>query len=222
VAALVVAFVVATGASAHGDGAASQLFLSEITSIAPAIPGVTGVVLSRDDQIELDNAQGATFTVLGYEGEPYLRFSKDGISVNLHSPARYLNSDRFAQVSLPADANAKLAPKWDVLTLGKRWSWHDHRIHWMSTILPPAAKADPQRSHLVFDWTIPVQVAGAVAGTGAGTSTIAGKLTYVPPQGGSDIGLIVGIALPVGVVLLAGAASVLLVLRRRRGSTPAA
>ena len=211
-----VALVVVAGASAHGGGAVSKLFLSAITSIAPAIPGVTGVVLSRDDQVELDNTQGATFTVLGYEGEPYLRFSKDGVSVNLHSPARYLNSDRFAQVSLPVDADAKLAPKWEVLTLGKRWSWHDHRIHWMSTILPPAAKADPKHRHLVFDWTIPVQVAGA------GTSTIAGKLTYVPPQAGSDIGLIVGIALPVGVLLLAGAATGLLVLRRRRGSAPAA
>ena len=108
-----VALVAAPGALAHG-GAASKLFLSQVTAIKPALPGVTVVVLGR------------------------------GVAVNLHSPARYLNTDRYAKVALPTSADAKLAPEWDILTLGKRRSWHDQRIHWMSTIPPPAAKEAPE------------------------------------------------------------------------------
>lgn len=208
------ALVAAPGALAHG-GAASKLYLSEVEAIVPAVPGVTAVVLGRDDQIEVDNAQKASFTVLGYEDEPYLRFGPQGVQVNLHSPAYYLNQDRYAKVALPKDADAKLAPKWDTVTLGSRWSWHDHRIHWMSTILPPDAKADPGKRHLVFDWKVPLRVDGA-AGAAATSAAISGRLTYVPPKGGTDTGLIVGIALPVGVVLLAGSATGFLVLRRRR------
>lgn len=215
-AAALCALVAAPGALAHG-GAASELYLSEVTSIAPAIPGLTAVVLGRDDQIEVDNAQAASFTVLGYEDEPYLRFGPDGVEVNLHSPAYYLNQDRYAKVALPKDADARLAPKWNTVTQGRRWSWHDHRIHWMSTILPPDAKADPRSSHLVFDWKLPLRLAGAGdAGTAATVAAISGRLTYVPPKGGTDTGLIIGIALPVGVVLLAGGATGFLVLRRRR------
>lgn len=208
--ALLAALVLAPAAAAHGGGAASKLFLSEVTAVEPAVSGLTAVVLGRDDQVEIDNRTGKTLVVLGYENEPYLMFSTRGVSVNLHSPANYLNSDRFARVSLPADARAKLAPKWDLLTLGRRWSWHDHRIHWMSTILPPAAQAAPGKTHLVFVWKIPVRVEGA------GTSQIVGRLDYIPPQGGTDLGLIVGIALPVGIVLLAAAGVGILLPRRRR------
>lgn len=203
-----VALVAAPGALAHG-GAASKLFLSQVTAVTPALPGVTVVVLGRDDQLELDNRSGKTVTVLGYEGEPYLRFDASGVAVNLHSPARYLNTDRYAKVALPTSADAKRAPQWDILTLGKRWSWHDHRSHWMSTILPPAAREAPDKPQLVFAWSIPLSVGGSSA-------QVAGRLDYVPPQGGTDTGLIVGIALPVGIILLAGAATGLLVLRRRR------
>lgn len=202
------ALVAAPGALAHG-GTASTLFLSQVTAITPAVPGVTVVVLGRDDQLELDNRSGKAVTVLGYEGEPYLRFDARGVAVNVYSPARYLNTDRYAKVALPPSADAKLAPQWDVLTLGKRWSWHDHRIHWMSTILPPAAKESPGKPQLVFAWSIPLTVGGSQA-------QVAGRLDYVPPKGGTDTGLIVGIALPVGIILLAGAATGLLVLRRRR------
>lgn len=202
------ALVAAPGALAHG-GPASTLYLSQVTAITPAVPGVTAVVLGRDDQLELENRSGKTVTVLGYEGEPYLRFDARGVAVNVHSPAHYLNTDRYAKVAVPTSADAKLPPKWDILTLGKRWSWHDHRVHWMTTILPPAAKAAPGKAHLVLRWTVPVRVEGA------GTSQIAGRLDYVPPKGDDNTGLIVGIALPVGILLLAGVATGVLVRRRR-------
>lgn len=207
-AALLAALVLAPAAAAHG-GAESTVFLSQVTSLEPAVPGLTVVALGRDDRLELDNRSGKTVIVLGYQGEPYLRFDARGVAVNLHSPASFLNTDRYAKVALPPSADAKLPPEWDVLTLGKRWSWHDHRIHWMSTILPPAAKAQPGKPHLVFDWSVPLAVDGSPA-------KIAGRLDYVPPKGDSNTGLIIGIALPVGILLLAGAATGLLVHRRRR------
>lgn len=213
VTAFLVALVLAPAAAAHGGGKVSTLYLSSVTAVKPAIPGVTADVLGRDDQLEIDNRSGKTLVVLGYEGEPYLKFAPRGVSVNLHSPAHYLNQDRFARVSLPPDADAKLPPKWDLVTLGRRWSWHDHRIHWMSTILPPAAKAKPGTRHLVFNWQVPIVHEGK-------TSQLLGTLEYVPPKGGNDLGLIVGIALPVGILLLAGAATALLVVRRRRAAVP--
>ena len=212
----VAALAAAPAALAHGGNAVSKLYLSEVTSIQRTPPGVSAVVLGRDDRLEIANPQKATFVILGYENEPYLRFSPKGVEVNVHSPAEYLNNDRFAKVSLPREADAKLAPAWTTLTLGSRWSFHDHRIHWMSTTLPPVAKAAPKRPQLVFYWKVPFVLGPDAKAAGAARGAVQGQLTYVPPKSGVDTGLIVGIALPVGVVLVAGAATGLLLLRRRR------
>jgi hypothetical protein len=72
-----------------------------------------------------------------------------------------------------------------------QYTWHDHRTHWMSPGLPPAAAADPTRQHTIIDWTVPMSV-------GTTPVTVAGELTWSPPPSP-------WLVWPVYLLLLAGA-----------------
>ena len=41
---------------------------------------------------------------------------------------------------MPADADEKATPRWEVVGSNGRYEWHDHRIHWMSKDTPPQVK----------------------------------------------------------------------------------
>jgi len=70
-------------------------FSSTVTSVSPAVPGVTATILDGDDQIVVTNRTGRTLTALGYQGEPYMRFIPGkGVFENLNSPATYDNTTR--------------------------------------------------------------------------------------------------------------------------------
>ena len=60
-------------------------------------------ILEGDDRLALTNSTGEPLVVLGYEGEPYLRFDAKGVHENVRSPAATLNDDRYARLELPAD-----------------------------------------------------------------------------------------------------------------------
>ena len=61
-------------------------------------------MVDGDDALELRNATGANVMVPGYEGEPYLRFLKSGrVEVNVNSPAKYLNEERYGGVAILED-----------------------------------------------------------------------------------------------------------------------
>jgi hypothetical protein len=68
----------------------------------------------------------------------------------------------------------------------------------MSTIPPPAVRADPKKRHHVFDWTVPATFRGAPL-------AIEGSLDYVPPKG-SGLGWILWLAPSLALVLMAGGA----------------
>jgi hypothetical protein len=106
-------------------------------------------VLDADDELQLRNETGRTIVILGYGGEPYLRFSADGVFRNSRSPAAYLNLDRYAKVDVPDDADPKAPPRWERVATAAIWARHDHRIHWMSPIDPPRVRANPDRPHQV-------------------------------------------------------------------------
>lgn len=166
----------APAADAHFGGA-KRGFRSAVTKIAPSVSGLQAQVLDGDDRLHLVNDSGRTIVVYGYEGEPYLRFGPDGVYENRHSPAVYLNTTRYGRVELPAAADPKAAPSWHKLVLTQAWSWHDHRIHWMSPIDPPAVRRDKGDSHHIFDWKIPIRA-------GTERAAIDGRLDYVPKSGG--------------------------------------
>jgi hypothetical protein len=200
----VAALVACPAALAHGDGAARG-FRSAVESIRPAPSGLTVRVLDSDDELQLRNETGRTIVILGYDGEPYLRFSASGVFRNARSPASYLNLDRYAKVDVPAEADPKAAPRWERVATGSIWSWHDHRIHWMSPIDPPRVRANPDRPQHVFDWKVPGRIEGR-------RLAISGRLDYSPPD---DDRSLLPLALGAGVGVGVTAAGIAILVRRR-------
>lgn len=203
------ALVSAPAAQAHGGGSAGMI--SQVTGIRPVQPGLLVVVLGGDDRLRLTNRGGAEIVVFGYEGEPYLRWSTDGtVFVNERSPAAYLNEDRFGAVPLPAEADATAPPSWKQVASGGSYTWHDHRIHWMSKDPPKIVQDEAGTERHVFDWKVPIEVDGKPV-------EIRGSLDYTPPDGveGGGSGLLLRGGVAAGLLLVAGA--VLWVLMRRRG-----
>jgi hypothetical protein len=199
---LATALIAAPAAVGHGGGRSD--YLSQVTSITPRVDGLTAVVLERDDRLRL-TAEHAT-TVFGYEGEPYLRFTRSGVLRNANSPATYLNEERYGGVKLPAGVDAEAEPRWVRVASGSAYEWHDHRIHWMSTIPPPRVRDNPDERQRVLDWRVPIEVDGR-------RGAIAGTLDYTPP--GSRFRPI----LIVPLVALLGAGGLWWALRRRSQRT---
>ena len=145
--------------SAAADGG-SLNYRSKLISVAPGIKGLTVTVVDGDDAVELRNATGKNVLIPGYENEPYLRFLTSGrVEVNVNSPAKYLNEERYGGVKVPKEADAKAKPRWQLVAQGHSYVWHDHRIHWMSTDKPPQVK-DAGKLTKVFDWVVPIGVGG--------------------------------------------------------------
>ena len=163
-------------ASAHvGGEAAGSDFDGRVTSVQPAVPGVSVRVLEFGDALELVNGTGTEVTVPGYSDEPYLRIGPGGVWRNAHSPATYINLDRFGRVTLPEGADPRAAPEWVQVSTQPRYTWHDHRTHWMSEgVLPLVVAADPSRPHTVVDWVVPLR-------HGETAVTVRGTLTWEPP-----------------------------------------
>jgi len=201
------ALAVAPAAHAHQG---NPNYRSVIDRVSPKLPGVRLQVLSLDDRLELQNTSGKTVVVKGYQGEPYARILGDGtVQVNHNSPAFYLNSDRTSTGKVPASAKAGATPDWQVVDRAGRFQWHDHRIHWMSTIAPKQVTDKTKRTK-VFDWKVPLQV-------GATTASVNGTLFWAGTGGGgAPVAAYAGLA----VIALLGLGAVVVVRRRRGESAP--
>jgi hypothetical protein len=175
---LLAALVACPAAAGHGNGAARG-YTSTVTAITPNLDGLTVQVLQGDDQLDLRNDSGREVVIEGYDGEPYLRFAADGgVFRNANSPATYLNQERFGGVDVPKSAAKTAAPGWERVSRGKAFEWHDHRIHWMSTIDPAKVRTAKDRPHHVFDWNVPGTIGGEPL-------AIRGSLDYEPPPASS-------------------------------------
>jgi hypothetical protein len=192
------------------DQGSNYNYRSNITSVTPAVPGLSLEVLEFADRLVLTNHTGKTVTVYGYQNEPYARVLADGtVQVNTRSPAYYLNQNFYGDVNVPASASPTAAPRWTVIDRTGQIEWHDHRIHWMSPATPPEVK-DKSKRTLIFPWKVPIRI-------GTKPAVIDGQLFWVPEEGTkTPVGAIVALV----VVVLAGLMLVLVVRRRRRGSGP--
>ncbi len=193
-------------ASAHTG---NPNFRSVFNGVSPRpVPGLQLNVLGYDQYYQLINKTGKVVVVKGYQGEPYARLLPDGtVELNHNSPATYLNEDRFATTAVPSFATAKARPDWRVIDRTGRFSWHDHRMHWMSPARPSAVKNVKQKTK-IFNYTIPLDVGGR-------TAAIHGTLFWVGP---TDSGLPIGAIVAFVVLVGAGIVLVLVVRRRRRSS----
>lgn len=191
-------------ASAHQG---NPNYESLVVGIQPEIEGLRARVLENDDSLLLEGRVERPFTVLGYEGEPMVRFLPGGrVLVNLNSPSYWNNFDRYGTEDLPDRADPAARPAWKEVSTEGRYAWHDHRIHWMSKSIPPAV-ADEARRTKVFDYEVPLR-------TPEGAATIQGTLWW-RGDGGPPLALIV-----VGGAILLALAGGAIVLARRRADGP--
>ncbi|MHB8234373.1 MAG: hypothetical protein ACYDHT_06930 [Solirubrobacteraceae bacterium] len=191
------------------DQGSSPNYRSSITSVSPTVAGLSLQVLQFSDRLQLRNRSGRTVTIDGYEGDPYARVRADGtVEVNKRSPAYYLNQSFYGNVTVPASASAKATPAWTVVDRTGQFEWHDHRIHWMSPVLPPQVKDKGKRT-LIFDWHVPIAV-------GSQSGTVAGQLYWTPESSSAPVGaIVVGAA-----IVVLGLVLVLMTRRRRARSQP--
>ncbi len=195
-------FTTAPIASAHQG---NPNYRSVIRTVTPRVPNVTFQVLNYDSYIQLLDQHGHVVTIDGYENEPYARILKDGtVQVNERSPATYLDENRYAEVTVPASANAKARPQWKTVDDSGTFIWHDHRMHYMATSTPPQV-TDKGRKTKIFDYKIPLQVDGR-------KGAIDGTLFWVGGANTSKTPFIV-----VGIAIVLGGGALVLIARRRRG-----
>ena len=163
---LVVAVVIAAvvigvplPAAAHTiDGAGPTNYRTDVTSVAPRVDDIRVRVLEFGARLEARNRGSRELLVLGYQDEPYLRITPDGVFENERSPATYLNQDRQAQTEVPNEADPDAEPKWKRVSDEPVARWHDHRVHWMGNEPPPAVRAAPSQEHTIYDdWVVPMR-----------------------------------------------------------------
>jgi hypothetical protein len=190
------------------DQGSSYHYRTYITKITPYVKGLSVEVLEFADRLLLRNDTGKAVTIYGYSGEPYARIEPNGTTEqNVHSPAVYLNTNFYANVTVPSSASASAQPRWTTLDRTGQMEWHDHRIHWMSPAKPPEVSDEGKRTK-IFDWSVPIAV-------GSQPGRIEGELYWVPQGSKAPVAAIVALVL----IVLLGALTMTLV-RRRRKRTP--
>ncbi len=181
-------------------------YRSEVSGIEPATPGIEVQMLNFDDSLLLTNGSDSMVVIEGYEGEPYLRISPDGlVEANTRSPAYYLNDDRYANVEVPENADPKADPAWKEVGTSGQYAWHDHRAHYMGTGIPQQVTDQAVRTE-VFDYQVPIAIDGRPA-------SIGGTLYWAGDDDGPPLAPFVAL----GCLALLGAGGVA-VIRRRRGT----
>ena len=172
--AILTALTHAGDASAH-RGSASTGYVSTVSALVPQVLGVDVRVLGGDDRLRISNYSGKTIVVLGYEGEPYLRFDGRGVWANTRSPAAHLNRFRLPRPLEPGVADASAPPRWREVATGVTYEWHDHRIHWTAAEPPEGVQAHPDRIQRIFSWRVPGLAGGK-------RFAIRGFLGYAPDR----------------------------------------
>lgn len=162
-------------AGAHGVGGVEPSnYETTVTGLEPATDSVEVTVRDVGDSIELRADADVEVIVLGYDDEPYLRFTADGVFENRNSPAVFLNRNRTTTESAPPEYDADAEPDWQRISSGHTATWHDHRAHWMGTNDPKAVRDDPGTRRVVIEgWKIPLLVDGEAV-------VVSGDVTWVP------------------------------------------
>jgi hypothetical protein len=149
--------VVVLALLAPADAAAPTDYRATIIAVTPPTESIDVEVVGGDAFLQLTADPGAAVQVLGYRGEPYLRFRADGVVLeNQRSPTTYLNRSRFGSTA-PPGADPTLPPDWKPVGTGGRFAWHDHRAHWMDPHPPPFAV----RGDRILSSAVPLRVDGA-------------------------------------------------------------
>jgi hypothetical protein len=152
--ALVIALVLAafpTAAAAHGP--VNPVALDYLARVGSAPGGLDANVVDGDQRMSLRAPANQTVVVLDYRGAPYLRFSRSGVEVNHNSAMYYLNQTPFV-LKPPANLGPRTPPRWEQVTGGHDYGWHDGRLHALASV------AHPTGASFVGTWRVPILVDG--------------------------------------------------------------
>ena len=189
------AMVVLGADPAAADPPGPTDYQTEVVSIEPPADIEMGVI-GGDSFLELTVVAPVDVVVLGYEGEPYLRFDADGsVYENLRSPTRYLNEDRYGAREIPSDASADAEPEWERVDGDAHYAWHDHRAHWMNPSRPVGRGPGDQ----ILEAVVPIEVDGRPVAVTVQSTWLAAPSVWPAVLGG-----LVGAALVAAGLLLAG------------------
>lgn len=133
------------------------VFAARLTSGPELAPRVR-VTLSRGrpPALMLENTGVQPVTVLGGEGEPFLRISADGVDANLASPT-WQDLGRYRGLAEAGAAIGGAGPRWQRVSLAPRYSWLEPRAHLPS--VGPAAGARPDNTRAkAKGWQVPVEL----------------------------------------------------------------
>ena len=180
-AATAAALALAAPAAAHGPTATQAGYVSKVNVVQPNVLGLSANVVGGDAWLRLSNYSGKQIVILGYQGEPYLRFEGSSVYENSRSPASYLNRFRGLRAGVPAHVSAAAAPVWRKVADGASYRWRDHRIYWVRREPPPGVKEHPDLIQRVFAWRVPGRADGR-------RFTITGILGYAPALSGGGGG----------------------------------
>lgn len=148
---------VAAASPAFADPAGPTDYRSEVRAVEPPTPQVEATILGGDSFLQLQVEPGTEVIVVGYRGEDYVWFRTDGtVWENRNSPSRYLNEERFGGGAVPPNATPEADPDWEQVADGGRWSWHDHRAHWMQETRPFGRSTGDQ----ILEAVVPLRVDG--------------------------------------------------------------
>jgi hypothetical protein len=112
--------------------------------------GVTARVIDGNRRLELNVLAPHTVTVIGYGGEPFLRFNGAGVSVNERSLTAVANKLARTGTAPALDNGAR--PRWQLIARRHRFAWHDHRL--------AGAPGSKKGTGRIGDWAIPLEVDG--------------------------------------------------------------
>jgi hypothetical protein len=185
-AAAAAAWLVVLAVPAAADPAGPTDYRTEVTAITPAVAGLTVEVIGGDSFISLSADPDLRVEVIGYRGEPYLRYLPGGtVEENRNSPTTYLNLDRYAAADVPDRASAAAAPEWRVVATDGSYAWHDHRTHWMNEARPPGRSP----GDVILEGVVPLLVDGSEVDVTVRSIWVASP-SSLPILGGMAAGLL--------------------------------
>jgi len=149
-----------------------ESYLSRVTSVSPAVPGLRARILGHQDLLELTWRGARPLLVLGAQGEPMFRLGRRGVEVNRHSPTAWSSTERYGRLRVPDYAHPRAAPRWQALAGPGPWRWSEHRAQWM-TGRRPRAVGDGAARRRIRAWTVPLRA-------GDRTVRIRGTLEWIP------------------------------------------
>lgn len=138
------------------DAAGPTNFQSSVVSVEPSTPQIHPSIIGGDSFLRLQVDRGTVVEVLGYRSEPFIRFLSDGTVEENRASASYLVSKSRLGDDLPSDFVDDAPPDWQPVAGDGDYSWHDHRMHWMSDSDPPGK----QPGDVVLQQTVNLVVDG--------------------------------------------------------------